>query len=98
MIGRGAIQNPWIFNRLDRSQVPIPQVFSTIRLHLMLNLDFYGPDRGLVLFRKYAKKYLSIYSISHEQMDQFMTISDPFQFVDLLDRLALSIDTSSSLS
>jgi tRNA-dihydrouridine synthase B len=98
MIGRGAIQNPWIFSRIDRSQVPINQVVSTMHLHLQLNLEFYGPDRGLVLFRKYAKKYLSTYPISHEQMDQFMTESDPTQFVGLLDRLVLSIDTSSSLS
>lgn len=98
MIGRAAIQNPWIFSRLDRSQVPIDQVFSTMRLHLKLNLEFYGPERGLVLFRKYAKKFLSIYPLSHEQMLQFMTVTDPKQFLDLLDQLVISIDTSSSLS
>ena len=97
MIGRAAIQNPWIFNRLDRSEVPKAQVFATMRLHLELNLEFYGSDRGLVLFRKYAKKYLSIYSINHDQMLQFMTITDPIQFNELLDRLVLSLDSSSSL-
>ena len=97
MIGRAAIQNPWIFNRLDRSEVPKDQVFATMRLHLELNLEFYGSDRGLVLFRKYAKKYLSLYSIDHDQMLQFMTITDPIQFNELLDRLVLSLDSSSSL-
>lgn len=98
MIGRAAIQNPWIFSRLDRSQVSIAQVISTMRLHLKLNLEFYGPERGLVLFRKYAKKYLSIYPISHDRMLQFMTLTDPVQFDALLEQMILSLDSSSSLS
>jgi tRNA-dihydrouridine synthase B len=98
MVGRAAIQNPWIFSKFDRKQVALDKVRSTMRLHLKLNLDFYGPERGLILFRKYAKKYLSIYPIPHEQMLLFMTATEADQFLHLLDQLVISIDTSSSLS
>ena len=47
MIGRAAIQNPWIFSRLDREQVSPQQVKETMLVHLDRNLEFYGPERGL---------------------------------------------------
>jgi tRNA-dihydrouridine synthase len=29
-----------------------------MRRHLALNLEFYGPEAGLILFRKHAAKYI----------------------------------------
>lgn len=58
MIGRAAIGNPWIFARLDREAVTLPQKITLMRRHLALNLEFYGPRLGLVLFRKHAAKYI----------------------------------------
>ncbi|MCL4393480.1 MAG: tRNA dihydrouridine synthase DusB, partial [Chloroflexi bacterium] len=58
MIGRAAIGNPWIFSRKDRSQVTAADKITVLRRHLALNLDFYGPDLGLLLFRKHAARYV----------------------------------------
>ncbi len=58
MIGRAAIGNPWIFAGLDRDQVSLDEKAALMRRHLALNLDFYGPQTGLLLFRKHAAKYI----------------------------------------
>jgi nifR3 family TIM-barrel protein len=58
MIGRAAIGNPWIFAGKDRHEVTLADKASLMRRHLALNLDFYGPQLGLVLFRKHAAKYI----------------------------------------
>jgi nifR3 family TIM-barrel protein len=58
MIGRAAIGNPWIFAGQDREQVTFEEKLALMRRHLALNLDFYGPGAGLVLFRKHAAKYI----------------------------------------
>jgi nifR3 family TIM-barrel protein len=58
MIGRAAIGNPWIFARKDREQVTLEEKIALMRRHLALNLEFYGPQAGLVLFRKHAARYI----------------------------------------
>src|SRR5512135_1278813 len=42
MIGRAAIGNPWIFSRLDRSQVTPEMVRQMVSEHLEKHLAFYG--------------------------------------------------------
>ncbi len=59
MIGRAAIGNPWIFAGLDRDQVPLETKARLMRRHLALNLEFYGPEAGLLLFRKHAARYVT---------------------------------------
>ena len=59
MIGRAAIGNPWIFQRKDRDQVTFEERAALIRAHLAAMLDYYGPDKGLVLFRKHVVRYIS---------------------------------------
>lgn len=58
MIGRAAIGNPWIFARRERANVPFGEVAATIRKHLDLALEFYGPVDGFRLFRRHAHKYI----------------------------------------
>ena len=58
MIGRGAIGNPWIFARKDREQVTLAEKVALMRRHLALNLNFYGEQLGLILFRKHAARYI----------------------------------------
>ncbi len=57
MIGRGAIGNPWIFSRRDKLSLTMAQVLGIVRRHVWAIVDYYG-DRGLILFRKYSKRYL----------------------------------------
>ncbi len=58
MVGRAAIGNPWIFSGLNRDEVSKAQVRDLVRRHLSRSLEFYGPELGLVLFRKHAVRYV----------------------------------------
>jgi tRNA-dihydrouridine synthase len=58
MTGRAAIGNPWIFAGKDQAQVTSAETLALMRRHLALNLDFYGSEAGLILFRKHAAKYI----------------------------------------
>lgn len=90
MIGRAATYNPWIFSHLDRHQVSAAQVRDLIQQHLQRNLDFYGPERGLVLFRKYAARYLSPYHLPKALRQKLLTRTRPEEFSALLDEIDLS--------
>ena len=83
MIGRAAVGNPWIFQRLDRADVPKEEVLRVMRRHLSLSLDFYG-ERGLVLFRKHASRYLSPYPLPPDLRQRLMTVSEADQFMKLV--------------
>ena len=58
MIGRAVIGNPWILQRRDRQEVTLPDRLDLVRKHLALNIDFYGAEKGLVLFRKHVARYI----------------------------------------
>jgi tRNA-dihydrouridine synthase B len=73
MIGRAAVGNPWIFSRLDRYQVPPEQVHQTMLLHLQRMLDFHGPERGLLLFRKHTNRYLAPYTLPADLRRHLLT-------------------------
>ena len=87
MIARAAIGNPWIFSRLDREQVAPETLRQTMIEHLDSMLDFYGPERGLVLFRKYAARYLTPFELTGELRQSLMTSETKVEFMLLLDRL-----------
>ncbi len=92
MIARGAIGNPWIFAGLDRAEVSSTQVRETVLAHLEAMLKFYGPQHGLVFFRKHAAKYISPYGLSDEQRERLLTSQTAEDFVGLLDSLAFKPD------
>jgi hypothetical protein len=52
-----------------------------------LNLAFYGAERGLVLFRKYASRYLSPYAMTREVRQRLMTRETAEEFVALLEEV-----------
>ena len=87
MIGRAAVCNPWIFSRLDRQQVPIAQVRQTIFLHLQSLLEFYGSPFGMIMFRKFVKRYLQPYSPKKDQLTALLTCTDTSEFTDLLEQI-----------
>jgi nifR3 family TIM-barrel protein len=57
MIGRGAIGHPWIFQRRDNHNVPLPERLEIIREHLSKMIAFYGEKRGVLAFRKHIIRY-----------------------------------------
>ena len=87
MIARAAIGNPWIFARLDRDQVPPDMLRETMLRHLDSMLAFYGPSRGLVLFRKYAARYLTPYALPVDIRQTLMTSTTREEFLGLLDQV-----------
>ncbi|MGD2027399.1 MAG: tRNA dihydrouridine synthase DusB [Anaerolineales bacterium] len=86
MIGRGAIGNPWIFQGIDRAQVSQKQVRDMICLHLERMQDFYGRERGLVLFRKHAAKYISLSPLTKAERTRLLTCGTKKEFMTFLDQ------------
>ncbi|MBN1302794.1 MAG: tRNA-dihydrouridine synthase family protein [Anaerolineales bacterium] len=97
MIGRGAIDNPWIFSGLDREQVPARQVRALLRQHLERNVQFYGEDNGTRLFRKYAVQYLQLKSLTREERRKLLSKHPPEEFLALLDQVYTAMDFSKSV-
>ena len=88
MIGRGAIGNPWIFSRLERSQVSPDQVRQVLLRHLERMLSFYGSQQGLLKFRKHASRYLNPLLLPQELREQALTAEKPEEFLRLIDSFA----------
>lgn len=84
MIGRAAIGNPWIFQRKDIDQVTLAEKTRLIYRHLELMVDFYGEERGLVLFRKHVVKYVRGLSHIARVKQQLMTCTRPEEFIALM--------------
>jgi tRNA-dihydrouridine synthase B len=87
MIGRAAIENPWIFGRLSREDVSPYIVYQTMNRHLDQMIGFYGPDRGVILFRKFAKRYLMPYSVDRDLLTELLTCSAVDNFHIILEKI-----------
>lgn len=84
MIARAAIGNPWIFQGKDIEQVTLAEKAQLIYRHLALMLDFYGEERGLILFRKHVVKYVRGLSHIGQVKQQLITCTHPAEFVALM--------------
>lgn len=85
MIGRAAIGNPWIFAGKDREDVTLADKVALMRRHLALNLGFYGPRFGLVLFRKHAAKYIHGLADEDRLRVPLLTARSVAEFDEVLD-------------
>ena len=92
MIGRGAVFNPWIFSRRDREEIALSEVQETMLEHLERSLSFYGPEDGLVLFRKFAAAYLKPYQLEPEFRRGLLTETDSGRFKDKVRGIIQRID------
>ncbi len=84
MIARAAIGNPWIFRGKDIDEVSVDEKAQLIYRHLGLMLDFYGQERGLVLFRKHVVKYVRGLSHIGKIKVKLITCTRPEEFVALI--------------
>ncbi len=89
MIGRAAVGNPWIFARQERDAVPLEAVRQVIHTHLERSLEFYGPDKGLNLFRKHAMQYMKLQHFTRQTRIRIIQQADPQEFLRLLDEALL---------
>lgn len=97
MIGRASIGNPWIFQRRSRDEVSQPEIAAVIHFHLDRMLDYYGPKRGLILFRKHLARYISPFKPRKPLRYQLLTCIDVQQLRFYLVQLGLARPTMSSL-
>jgi nifR3 family TIM-barrel protein len=84
MIGRAAIGNPWIFQRVERAEVARDELLRVMRLHLVRSLDFYG-EYGIVLFRKHASRYLSLSQWPQALRQRLMAVTEAEEFMKLVE-------------
>lgn len=84
MIARAAIGNPWIFQRKEIEEVSLTEKARLIERHLAAMLDFYGPERGLILFRKHVVKYIRGLSHINRIKQQLVTCTKPEEFIGLM--------------
>ena len=91
MIGRGAMGHPWIFRRLDRSQVDFGEKADFIRRHFKRMSDFYGERRSLVLIRKHITRYLKQYSNLANLRKRLVQVSDPDELDCLLGSVSRTL-------
>ena len=76
MIGRGAIGNPWIFARKEKSDLLLPDIVAAICLHANEMVAYYGEAHGLMLFRKHLKRYLEDQPKAERILPQLLQISE----------------------
>ncbi len=86
MIARAAIGNPWIFQGKDIEQVTLAEKGALIERHLNLMLEFYGEERGLVLFRKHIVKYVRGLSHIAQVKTRLITCTRPAEFINLMNQ------------
>lgn len=97
MIGRAAVNNPWIFQRRDRSEISLDEMLVLIREQVDRMLQFFGHPHGLILFRKHLIRYLTPYQIERKALYPLLTCEDPSLFHKLLEQL-LSIQSAAPVT
>jgi tRNA-dihydrouridine synthase B len=83
MVGRGAIGNPWIFQKRYRHQIGWEETVAVISQHLNAMIDYYGP-RGTVLFRKHLTRYLEPFEVDDAWKRQLLTQNSYQQVLEQL--------------
>ncbi len=84
MVGRAALENPWLFSYQDKDQITSAQIFAYITEHLSLMIDFYGEERGMIFFRKYLNKILHLNLLEKEIRLRFLTCHDSKELIPLM--------------
>jgi nifR3 family TIM-barrel protein len=87
MIGRAAVGNPWIFSRLERKAVPLESVRQMVHEHLRRNLEFYGPEKGWIIFRKHAMQYLKLQETPRHIRVRLIQSANAQDFLSLLNEI-----------
>jgi len=85
LIGRGAIGNPWIFQRRDITEVSYQERLAMIHRHLAAMVAHYGEQLGVILFRKHALKYVQELEGAKALRQQLVTLETPEALLRLLE-------------
>ena len=85
MIGQGAMGHPWIFQRRDFDDVPFAEKAAMVRRHLAAMVELYGEEKGVVLFRKHAVRYVRGVRDSAQVRRQLLTGDTAAEVLQALD-------------
>ncbi len=72
---------------VDREEVSLAQVRKMVEEHLKRNLEFYGPEEGLKLFRKHAARYIAPYRTTRKFRRELLSRDTVEDFLALLDEI-----------
>ena len=105
MIGRGAIDNPWIFNQakhylLINDLLPPPSIeerFRVLQEHLRLSVEFKGERKGVIEFRKHYAGYLRALPNASKIRQEVMKFVEVNPILDLLDTYAQELNSFEQL-
>ncbi|BCY18573.1 tRNA-dihydrouridine synthase [Leptolinea sp. HRD-7] len=90
MIGRGAVGNPWIFARKNRSDCSRQEIFNTLKDHLFASMEYFGENHGLIVFRKQAINYMQNDWLSPDLRREALTTTDWHRFLSIIEQNLLS--------
>jgi len=87
MIGRGAIGNPWLFQKRERRLVPIDEKIQLILEHFAAMAAFYGAELAAILMRKHLSRYFAEQPGVRELRGSLVRLESETQLRELLDRI-----------
>lgn len=88
MIGRGALQNPWVFADRNLEEISIAERLELMRLHLDMFEKEWDGTKSYQLLKKYFKVYLSSFDGASDMRQECMLTENYDQARDLLARYA----------
>jgi len=99
MIGRGAIENPWIFRqaklyRTNPDSVQNPSIEERFRLlteHFQLSLELKGERKGIFEFRKHYAGYLKGFPNASRVRQELMNYTEPQSIIDTLQQFQMQL-------
>lgn len=88
MIGRGALGNPWIFNRtIDYGLLTIDEIKRVVLYHARLHLEHYGEEYGLKTFRKHLLCYFKSISGVKELRKELVKVQTINELEQILENV-----------
>lgn len=101
MIGRGAINNPWLFTEAKHflrtgerlSHPSPPERIELLLQHLRLSVDFKGERKGVIEFRKHYSGYLKALPGNTKVRQELMQFADLNSIVDRISRYLQTVES-----
>ncbi len=84
LIGRGAIGNPWLFQRRDIHEVGYEERLRVVRRHLLGMVELYGEPTGVARFRKHVVRYIQRYVGATDRRSALMAAETVRELLRLL--------------
>jgi tRNA-dihydrouridine synthase B len=98
MVGRGMLNNPWLIRDIWASLQGLPPVpppgrgdwIAFMRGHLERMQELYGPQGGVLLFRKWIPIYVRKLLSGRPEMVRWLQITDPEEMKRAMESIALT--------